>query len=150
MIVQDTDLAYLAGIVDSDGCIRMGKVSRCNGYWFNLTVVNTDGRLMSWLQKTFGGTVNTGREADSNYKKVYYWTARFPEAITILQAIYPYLKVKCEQADTALILQSLKETYNVRRGSVADPAFVDVADALVKSCSLLKKEVYEYVGQAHC
>lgn len=55
-------LAYLAGVIDSDGCIAISKYydtkkpNRSPRYVVDLTVVNTSVRLMNWLVDNYGGS----------------------------------------------------------------------------------------------
>ena len=58
-------LAYLAGIIDGEGCFFIGKskTSRPYGCGFHfyavLRITNTDEGLILWLEKTFGGAKNS-------------------------------------------------------------------------------------------
>ena len=60
-------IAYLAGIIDGEGCIYIGNHS-CNAetgdkyYQTLLKVTSTDKCLIDWLQQIFGGLVRIHAE----------------------------------------------------------------------------------------
>lgn len=105
-----TDLAYLAGIIDGEGCIKIAKAkSRHTGrpqHWLQLEVSQKDGRLMSWIHNNFGGKVI---EVSKNTSIQHYrWTLLENQAIAIIKEVLPFLTVKKEQAKIAIMFQSRK------------------------------------------
>lgn len=104
LAASEADLAYLAGMIDGEGCITIIKDAhkRATGprYRLRLYVTNISSPLMDWLSATFGGRVHS-RKADSG-KVVYHWCAADSAVETILRLALPYLKVKGEQARLAL------------------------------------------------
>ena len=75
---SNTDIAYLAGIIDGEGSIYIGNFS-CNEitklpyYQTNMQVTNTDQKLIDWLHNTFGGLINSKcREKTNRPRKQAY------------------------------------------------------------------------------
>lgn len=109
-------LAYLAGIVDGEGCFYFGKVKQGrygNGtQWHcHLSVTNTDKRLINWLNDLFGG--NSERRYRWTSKKtfcrpIYKWQASGKMLDYICPVILPYLIVKRDQCLTFL---KIRKTY---------------------------------------
>jgi hypothetical protein len=105
-----TDLAYLAGIIDGEGCIdvycnRKDKVQRGR-----LTIVNTNPRLHEWLNDRFpGGYTHHRARAKANWKRSYATQWRDRTLVKILQAVSPYLVLKREQADLCVKLTQLRD-----------------------------------------
>lgn len=104
-------LAYLAGIVDGEGCIALNKVKRKENYQYDyymgiLTVVNTDKRLIDWLLQNFGGNFHTIKR-EPPHKTSYHWHASALATYGILKEILPYLYLKREQAE---ILMQFRKT----------------------------------------
>lgn len=101
--------AYLAGIIDGEGCICCSKRKPANTavqYCLIVTIVNTDFRLMEWLRENFGGSISKV-ECKAPYKDKYRWYARSEDVTSLLTATMPYLVLKREQARLAI---SYRET----------------------------------------
>lgn len=96
------DLAYLAGIMDSDGCISIskwpGNGNRSDRYVLELTVVNTSLRLMEWLVEKFGSRYKSRRKVSEKHKETYDWKYTNNNAAELLEQILPYLVAKERQA----------------------------------------------------
>ena len=106
--------SYLAGIVDGEGSVNLSAYKRHeetrsdgNGPWrysFNLSIVNTDLRLMKWLIKNFGGVYYTkGNGGNARWKIFYLWRPKGRRNIErLLLGILPYQVIKKEQSLLAL------------------------------------------------
>ena len=105
----DTDWAYAAGVIDSDGCIGIGKEAKTNRlypYYFrvNIRVAQTELGALVWFKETFGGNVYRQNQPTEERPKICYcWQSRKRSAIEpFLNGILPYLKIKKVQAETCL------------------------------------------------
>jgi len=107
--VEDVDLARLAAFVDGEGSIalyRNNKKSAGCSYALELSVSNTDIRLVQWIKETFGfGFVRTNIKPQ-RWRTLYQWECYSRQAEEVLRAIYPFLIIKREQAD--LVFDFLK------------------------------------------
>lgn len=72
--------AYLAGLIDGDGCIRLAftsgttnKGSKRQDLFLLLQVTNTSAELMDWLQKTFEGKVYPLPRSSPKHKPTWVW-----------------------------------------------------------------------------
>jgi hypothetical protein len=90
--------AYIAGIVDGEGCItKHNTQNSVHGYM--LAVAQKDVRLLDWLTNTLG----VGRRATRQASGVSVWNVTGQRAVhDTLVGIRPYLIVKGEQADIAI------------------------------------------------
>jgi len=105
-MVTDTTLAYLAGILDGEGCFniyRGGKRPRID-YTGRLYVVSTDRVLIDWLQEHFGGFTYT-REVRIEWKTKYEWILERSKSVEVCRAILPYLVIKKPQAELLILFQ---------------------------------------------
>lgn len=98
-----TTLAYAAGLIDGEGCIRVGKYhdtrnGRRLGFRGQLSIGMTDRKALEWLRDTLGGNFYLGRTSYDRTKAAYNWTMRTTDAARLLTAILPYLIIKREQA----------------------------------------------------
>jgi hypothetical protein len=107
--MKNTDKAYLAGIIDSDGCISIQKYSNCGSYRVILTVVQRDMGLIEYLYSIFGCSVNVV-SVNRKYGKQFYlrWVATDKKAHQLLKLIFPYLRLKRKQAELAIALYRAK------------------------------------------
>jgi hypothetical protein len=104
-----SDYAYAAGVLDSDGCIGIGKEARTDKphpYYFrvNVRVAQTELGALIWFKETFGGNVYAQNKPTEDRPKICYcWQTRKRSVIeALLKGILPYLKIKKAQAETCL------------------------------------------------
>jgi len=109
--MKKTDLAYTAGIVDGEGCIRIYKSSRKGhkylDYVLRVDVTNTEIWLCQWLRFAFGGTVHKHGSLP-HCKLCWSWVIQAKAAGEFLQLILPYLNIKRPQAELGIKFQNSK------------------------------------------
>ena len=109
--LKETELAYIAGIVDGEGSIIISKLKpNINKgeinfrYQLFCKVINTDKRMIDWLaNKTQTKSYKDFRNKDSpNSRNTFsiHWPVN--TTILLLDKIYPYLVIKKEQVDLAI------------------------------------------------
>jgi hypothetical protein len=108
--MKETDIAYLAGMIDSDGCIGIQKYSNCNTYRVILTIVQRDMALIEYLYSTFSGSVNLVKGSVGNKRFYFRWVVTDKKAMIVLGKCLPYLKLKQGQAYLAKQLFELKKS----------------------------------------
>ena len=108
--------AYLAGIIDGEGCILISRINnkRSGNVWYRLQLscAMTDPEAISLLCKTFTPDTKQfiyrgGRQ--KGYKPVYQWLTTGSTAIRILKELTPYLTVKKNQAILGIEFQTWRE-----------------------------------------
>lgn len=109
-------LAYLAGIVDGEGCFYFGQVKQGqygNGTQWHckLAVTSTDKRLTDRLNDLFGGTKEqryryTSKKAFE--RPIYRWDATGLMLDYICPKILPFLIIKREQC---ICMIEIRKTY---------------------------------------
>jgi len=103
--MTETDWAYLAGIVDGEGCIGVYESRRSHSargilHICQLSIANTDYQLMDIFSQHFGGWITT-RPCPPG-KDMYYWQVSSERAEPIIRNLLPYLRIKKEQAYVAI------------------------------------------------
>ncbi len=96
--------AYLAGIIDGEGCIVATRHKRPTASW-RLQVVNTDMGLLEWCIEVTGVGSITTHTHDTNFKRnftVYTWACYSAKAASVLRQIIPYMIIKRAKAEIAL------------------------------------------------
>jgi hypothetical protein len=111
--MTQTDWAYMAGTIDSDGCIGSQKNTNCATYRPYLVVIQKDMRLIEWLFNKFEGSVNiVGRKHPDRTDWYVRWMVVNSRVAAILKECIPYLIVKKEQA--LLAVEMVDKTFSGR------------------------------------
>lgn len=96
------ELAYLAGMVDGDGCISIHRIGKpADGYYaLTLAVGNTHMGMLEWIRARFGGTITTsGKPCKPHHAKKWTWAIYGQPMADLLSLLYPYLVAKKRQAE---------------------------------------------------
>lgn len=121
--LTDIQLAYIAGLIDGEGCIsihigqdKRGRKRRFD-VWINIS--NTDVRMLAWLKATVGaGDIHVAsKRVNPRWNTAYGWRVTGRYAADLLRLVKDYLVIKTDQAEIALEFQTLKTT---RRGRKHD------------------------------
>ena len=109
--MKNTDFAYCAGVIDSDGTIYVDrfkdkrKKHDCFVYVLRVKVGQSDKQSIEWLSDVFGGKYRLYkyiREGAYNKRGLYYWAINNQKAAKLLEGCLPYLKIKKSQAKLAI------------------------------------------------
>ena len=113
-------LAYIAGIIDGEGCIYVRKVKPGKRYKYIqhsicIAVNNTDKKMIDFLQNNFPAYVRGYKNNNSVHRrKVWVWSIQNKKAEEVLKCILPYLITKKEQAELAIQISETKKYTGVR------------------------------------
>lgn len=123
-IYKPTDLAYMAGIVDGEGCFYIGLIPKKSGdgyatahYRGLLKIDNTDHVLIDWLNQAFSGSNSAATRFTSSRKferEVFSWIATGDRLLDLCEQILPYLTIKRKQCE---IMIQFRKTYTAKLGS---------------------------------
>jgi hypothetical protein len=117
--------AYLAGIIDGEGCIHIGCFRKVTQYRKSphfqtyIQVSNTSEELIDWLQKIFGGAKRsyTPKQTPINSrKKVFQWGAWSDQITHICELIHPYVVIKKREVEIMLEMRKTFETSLWKKG----------------------------------
>ena len=128
--MENTDLAYIAGIIDGEGSITIHKVKGHHGevnpvYCLFVRVCNTNPAMIQYLHNMCGGcqrySPRNKREQDK--RSLYEWVIASKQAEKLLKTISSYITCKQDEIKIALLL---RETQNNRlhNGSQQVPAII--------------------------
>ena len=103
-----TEIAYIAGFFDGEGCVRIKHANQGgNSYYVIAHITNTNKEMLDKVEKLFGG--NTRIQEKGRNKKVYNWYITSSEAVDFLRVLSPFLIEKLEQAKLAIYFHEKKE-----------------------------------------
>lgn len=100
------DLAYLAGVIDSDGYITITRAVR-KGLAYHAAQVGIAGTRRQphdLAASIWGGNVGCFKPKNPEHRPQFQWVRHGANAVEVISAIRPYLRVKEEQADLTLEL----------------------------------------------
>lgn len=102
-----TELAYIAGIIDGEGTITLIRHHSNQTPSPEISVANTNLRLLQHLKKVVGsGVIVKKKTYQKHHTPSYVWTLRSNAALVLMKSILPWLLIKDERAK--LILKDYK------------------------------------------
>lgn len=118
-----TERAYLAGLIDGEGSIRIqrrgaagGKTFRPGQYTAMVEMVNTDEQMIRWVQERWGGAVShTPANPAANRKAKWQWRVVADKVLPVLDDIFEFLRTKRQQAKLCRRFQRYAQVAGRRR-----------------------------------
>ena len=107
---SEENLAYLAGLIDAEGCLRItshdvNRTGRSRSYVATLEIGNTRLPIFQWLLERFGGTITYRAPTNRNHNPMIIWSLRSRKLYNLLFKIQKYLRVKKERCEKLLELE---------------------------------------------
>lgn len=124
--LSDIDKGYIAGLIDGEGHITLKQDPSTKRNKWNLAVylrlTMTDSDVLQWCKQIFGGyTGKNGVPKNPNWNQSYYWVLTAAKARELIRIIFPYLKVKQNQAKCIL---EYTETLNLSTNTGIKPDII--------------------------
>ena len=113
--MKNTDIAYIAGLIDGEGYLGIKKTPRLyNGrvnpqYQERIQIRMVDEQAIEFITNTFGGTYHKESPHAAKGRPLYCFATTDKQSVKIITTILPYLRVKNRVAETVLRLRSLKD-----------------------------------------
>lgn len=110
-------LAYLAGVIDSDGCIAVRKaVSKWQPvYQPRVMLKQVTPQAVELIHETFGGYRFVGNATAKRGRPLMGWEVHSASAVRVCESLLPHLRIKREQALNAIQCGQVNSTAG-RRG----------------------------------
>ena len=125
-ILTDVQIGYLAGIVDGEGTISLGRTLKRRdwGYSMQVAVTNTNLKLLNWCKNiTNIGTIDKASERiGPKRKQVYSWRVAYKDIPLFLMTIKTHLIIKKEQAE--LMLEYFEKCRGTSNNEVPDEILI--------------------------
>jgi hypothetical protein len=114
--------AYIAGILDGEGCIHIDKKNPRKGsinpgYVLRIFVNMCDGRALDFLVGFAGGRISKLYDRRGNRNICYHWSTECGKAAELLKKCLPFLRTKREQAELAIRFRTRQERYIKERNN---------------------------------
>ena len=127
--MKNTDLAYVAGIIDGEGCIYIEHGKKGKSIQLSVSVGSSDRWLCEFLKFSFGGCLY---EMKSKTLPCWKWEIRTRQAGQFLEDISPYLRLKKPQAEIAIKFQRARHQQNWVKKTDEEKAVEEAQYLLVK------------------
>jgi len=124
--MNDTDIAYIAGLFDGEGCVsykqymqkRKGKKKAYPFWQIRLEIAMTEKSILVWLCEVLGvGTVTEKRykiKYTLGWKKQWRWRCSHRDAFKVCCLIFPYAHIKLDK------IQKIIQHYSDKKLRVDD------------------------------
>lgn len=115
---RDMALAYLAGVIDSDGYISITQACRRGSLYFAATVGISGTRTEphELAASLWGGNIHPYVPKNPRHRPQFQWSRQGDVAAEVITEVAPFLRVKADQAALALACQE-----HVQFGRGPDP-----------------------------
>lgn len=105
--MNKTDLAYLAGILDGEGCIHISKYKgderhKTLRYTLNVQISMVDKSPLMLAQFAFGGYLRLRIRENTKWKPIWEWGLKSNKAVECLKDLLPYLRTKKAEAELGI------------------------------------------------
>lgn len=144
-------LAYLAGVVDSDGCITIYKnthyqrkhsTSANPVYLVRVAVAQVEAEAVKLARGTFGGDLRHKLNNPGKSRQLLVWRAEHGLAFDVLSALLPYLRIKRLQAENALALRPFKFTHGWAPTPIVDGEPMVTAGEFARLSGFSRNAIY--------
>ncbi len=142
--------AYLAGLIDGEGTIRIGEVGPINKHYASISIGMTNKKVLDLFARVFGSRVRLEKPS-SGRQQMYRWGTSGNKVVPlILDKLLPYLIVKKRQA--VLVLKFCKtcgelrlKKSNIRRCIECKRVQKIIAFGLCGACDMRHRRAGEVV-----
>lgn len=137
--MKKTEIAYLAGFFDGEGCVAIGKQKKSDDrnptYALRVSISSSNVWIVHKIQFAFGGSIYVKLRTKGHNLDCWQWCVSGPKAMEFLKFILPYLHLKKPQAEIAIQFQK------VRRGRGYQGKLTDAERAIVEAQYLVVKNM---------
>lgn len=114
MRLSETEKAYIAGLMDGEGCIGMSKNSQLNGdrklrYRLRVTITTTTPELAAWLIEKTGANIQGYDRGNPRHAKAYRINFGEVPGEQLLSEIQDFLIIKKRQAELYLRYRAIQK-----------------------------------------
>jgi len=146
-LTHNERLAYLAGIIDGEGCIgawnrRAKSDGRKRQAELTIRVSMTTPYAVKLLHETFGGSPFAECRHKGNRKQTFAWVVVHRKAEAAIRALLPYLREKRAQADVALAMVEFNRKCGIGKGRPLTDEEFAVHEKYVERLRELKRQEF--------
>ena len=145
--MENTELSYLAGLIDGEGCISIVKTTvdkdlKSPRFRLRLTITNTNKALMDWLASLGWCILDKGNK-NPRWKNCWQAVLNDRRAANLIRELKPLFRVKGDEADVALEFQEHKDQFNGGSHSLGHRGAIQLSPDIVEYRNKLKARLSE-------
>jgi O-phosphoseryl-tRNA(Cys) synthetase len=92
-LLDQTDAAYIAGLIDGEGTVTLSRRHRTENRQLVVSISNTDRPLLEYVLNSVGaGKITNKKTYQSHHTASYTYTISNRQALDLLNQTFPYLK----------------------------------------------------------
>jgi len=137
---MDTELAYLAGFFDGEGCISIIHNSKTDALTLTVSISQVNPHPLFLVQRLLGGSLHRERD-NRGFRTRVSWQTSSRMALAALEKMRPFLIVKADEADIAMAYQRRVMTWNGEDKETEYAARM----AMSRGVAAIKQRAYEDV-----
>ena len=101
-VLQPSELAYIAGVIDGEGTIGIYRQGAAGHYQMKICISNSSWPLLEWIRERVGGALVLIHKATPKHREGWQLVVSQYQAAPLLLGCREFLQVKRPQADLAL------------------------------------------------
>ncbi len=109
-MLNERDLAYIAGFVDGEGTVTLGKIHQSKFRVPLVEIPNTERSILDWIAAKLpkGATISGKKVYQDHHTPSYCLAYRYDAALVVLEWIIEYMKHPKKKARARYILTHYK------------------------------------------
>ena len=150
MTITPEELAYIAGFIDGEGCLHIGKCRRTHPhktteYHAKILITNTCPDVLVWIQSLFGGYLHKTVDRGTGRRDCYNLHLSRAAAEELIDQVYPYLRMKAGQANCLRLFWALRKKFaypkhpGVNGSRPSSKEYLDLQEACYRQNKALNK-----------
>lgn len=116
---MNTDAAYVAGLIDGEGCIHIEKSKQTYRVRATLGMTEPALPLLEEMRGRWGGVLRQQRPETDRWAAAWQWYVWGDVATSLLRHVLPYLRLKRQQAEIGLAVEATRDALPRRRNGDA-------------------------------
>lgn len=144
---MNQQLAYLAGLFDGEGWVRIAKYKQPNSthvrYQLMCGIAMTDPRPLRFAKSFFGGSIHVQKRSKPNHKPLHQWVLASNKASEFLVEISQWLIVKAAQGALAVKFQNHIDKHRYGSRTVIDGKKRNLPASVIAYREKCSKEIFE-------
>lgn len=117
--LSETEIAYIAGLIDGEGCIGITYRKESDSFESHFGIRMTDTIIIPWLSEKLDVSYRLSKRNHPIWKDIFYLRLSGKTGIAIVITILPFLKLKKRQAELFIelvYLQSFSKPRGLNKG----------------------------------
>lgn len=118
--MENTDLAYAAGLLDGEGTVTLSKNNSSDKFRTPaITMSSTTYALLEFMKNSFGGNIVNHKIYKDHHKQSWVWHLRGDAVLTFLGQVVPFVREHDKKRRADLLLKKYK-LVTVRNGKYTE------------------------------